>query len=155
MRPGGFSQAGFLGTDESLRSVLEHDGHTLAKLGVTADDLADSLDELLAAAINSKATAIRAGPYTIRIRHYKGPQACPYAVDPHEQPCLGSGNPRFAAIDWSISNSRNGVKLSGPGLIVHLIKAHGFFEGLASPYRVPPERLAELLELGQFASSAR
>jgi hypothetical protein len=28
--------------------------------------------------------------------------------------------------------------MEGPGLIIHLIREHGFFEGLNSPYRVDP-----------------
>jgi hypothetical protein len=41
--------------------------------------------------------------------------------------------------------------MCGPDLIVHLITEHGFFEGQESPYRVDPERLARLLELGPLA----
>jgi hypothetical protein len=61
---------------------------------------------------------------------------------------------RLASIDWDIQNTRSRVRLSGPGLIVHLIDVHTFFEGLQSPYRVAPRALAELLELGPFAALA-
>lgn len=155
MRPGNFSQAGFLGAQESLRQVLEADARTLTELGVSADALADSLGQLLDAAITSTRTITSAGPYKVRLKRYKGPQICPFAPQPHENPCPGRGDKRFASIDWNISNPRNGIHLSGPGLIVHLIAAHSFFEGLASPYRVPPHKLAELLELGSFSSSGR
>ena len=52
-----------------------------------------------------------------------------------------------------IRNGDNGFKLAGPGLIVHLIGAHTFFEGFESPYRVEPRALAQLLQLGPFAST--
>jgi len=155
MRPGNFSQAGFLGREENLRQVLDSDARTLEELGVTADSLGDRLGQLLESAIASTRTQTRVGPYRIRLQRYKGPQICPFAPEPHENPCPGRGDKRFASIDWSISNSRNGTQLTGPGLIVHLIGAHGFFEGIQSPYRVPPRKLAQLLELGSFSSSAR
>lgn len=40
---------------------------------------------------------------------------------------------------------------SAPGLIIHLIREHHFFEGFGSPYRVDPTELARLLELGPCA----
>jgi hypothetical protein len=155
MRPGNFSQAGFLGAGESLRQVLEADTRTLDELGVSADDLADHLSKLLEAAIASTRTITSAGAYKVRLRRYKGVQICPFAPQPHENPCPGRGDKRFASIDWIVRNPRNGIQLSGPGLIVHLIGAHRFFEGLQSPYRVAPRRLAQLLELGPFSSLGR
>lgn len=151
MRPGRFSQTGFLGPAESLQQVLESDARTLEELGLSADLLADRLGGLLAAALDSPDSATTIGPCRIRIQGYKGPQICPFAPQPHENPCPGPGDRRLASIDWSITNLHTGVQLSGPGLIVHLIAAHGFFEGSESPYRVPPRRLAELLELGPFS----
>jgi len=154
MRPGCFSQSGFLGPHESLRQVLDADAQTLAELHVTAEDLAARLGELLEPAVESKALATRAGHYRIRIQRYKGPQICPFAPEPHENPCPG-GSMRLASIDWEIENTRSRIKLSGPGLIVHLVRRHGFFEGPQSPYRVAPRSLAQLLELGPFSATAR
>jgi hypothetical protein len=156
MRPGDFSQKGFLGVDESLRQVLDTDAAELGNLSVNARTLADRLDELLQAAVASKRTVTRVGHYTVRVQRYKGPQICPFAPQPHENPCPGAGGGMLlASIDWDIQNTRSRVRLSGPGLIVHLIGAHGFFEGLQSPYRVAPRALAELLELGPFATPVR
>jgi hypothetical protein len=42
-------------------------------------------------------------------------------------------------------NTALDLELTGPTLITHLIREHGFFEGLESPYRVDPERLPRLL----------
>jgi hypothetical protein len=47
--------------------------------------------------------------------------------------------------------SRN-LELSGSALLPHLIGEHRFFEGPASPYRLEPRALAEILELGPFSS---
>jgi hypothetical protein len=151
MRPGNFSQAGFLGPGESLREVLENDSRELRDLGLSADTLAEQLGTLLEAALEAAKTNTSAGFYKVRIERYKGPQICPFAPQPHENPCPGKGDRRLASIDWMIRNPRSGMQLSGPGLIVHLIASHNFFEGPQSPYRVPPRKLAELLELGPFS----
>ena len=49
MRPGARSDCGFLGADESLHEVLASDAATLAELGVTARELANTLGLLVTA----------------------------------------------------------------------------------------------------------
>jgi hypothetical protein len=49
MRPGAWSECGFLGEAESLRDVLDADAAALAELGVTAQALADTLGLLVEA----------------------------------------------------------------------------------------------------------
>ncbi len=153
MRPGRFSQSGFLGPHESLREVLDEDARTLVELGVSARQLAERLQHILEAAVVTKSTTTHVEHYKVHVQRYKGPQICPFAPQPYENPCSAGGGLRFASIDWDIRNARNRVRLSGPGLIVHLIGAHTFFEGLQSPYRVAPRALAELLELGPFRAA--
>ncbi len=70
-----------------------------------------------------------------------GTQECPFSPPYPSWPC-GAHNAR-----WRIRNRKTGQVMEGPGLIVHLIEAHGFFEGKESPYRVDPRALAELVEL--------
>jgi len=151
MRPGSFSEAGFLGPRERLNDVLAADARMLDDLGVSAQALAEQLGQILEAGVASESSSSRVKRYNVHIRRYKGPQICPFAPEPHENPCPGPGIGRLASIDWKVRNTRNSVELSGPGLIVHLIASHGFFEGLESPYRVAPDALAKLLELGSFS----
>lgn len=131
--------------------MLESDKRLLDQLGLDAETLSSHLRQLLQAAVTSKKATTRAGTYKIRLRRYKGPQICPFASDPYVTPCPVRGDNLLASIDWTITNQHNGTKLSGPGLIVHLIGEHKFFEGLGSPYRVSPLELAKLLELGPFS----
>jgi hypothetical protein len=152
MRPGNFSQAGFLGTEERLVDVLSADDHELRSLGVSPGTLAARLEEILAEALDSNGKLVTAH-YKVRIRRYKGPQLCPFGAQPQESSCFADGDRRLASIDWNIVNRKNNTQLSGPGLIVHLIAAHGFFEGLQSPYRVSPRELIELLELRAASSN--
>ena len=47
MRPRGYSSAGFLGPNEPLEAVMSQDEQTLLKLGISYDQLADGLVEIL------------------------------------------------------------------------------------------------------------
>jgi hypothetical protein len=153
MRPGRFSQVGFLGADESLVDVLAMDTKTLAGMSLTASVLAEGLAALLEPVVASGRSSARVGHYKIVVHRYKGFQICPFASDPHRSQCQDGWGVHYASIDWRIRNVRTGQELAGPGLIVHLVGAHGFFEGLRSTYRVGPQALAQLLELGPYAAS--
>jgi hypothetical protein len=150
MRPGNYSQAGFLGMTENLVEVLASDANELSELDLEAALVAERLGQLVEAAVVTKRTSTRVGHYDVTIQRYKGSQICPFAPQPFENPCPGGGT-KYGSIDWTITNRRRSFRLSGPGLIIHLIGRHGFFEGRQSPYRVSPRSLAELLELGPFA----
>jgi hypothetical protein len=148
MRPGAFSQRGFLGADERLEDVLEADARTLAELGLSPQELADPLDRLIDAAEATRGRSARVDDhFDIGIELFTGFQICPWAPDPHSGQCSAAGGVRHASVEWHLRNRRTGDRLSGPGLIVHLIRAHGFFEGLRSPSRVDPRALARILEL--------
>jgi hypothetical protein len=148
MRPGVFSQTGFLGEDERLEDVLASDARTLAELGITAEELAAPLDRLLDAAEAAGGGSARVDSrFEIRIELFIGFQICPWAPHPHSGQCTAGGGVRHASVEWQLRNLADGSRLRGPGLIVHLIGAHGFFEGIHSPHRVDPRSLARILGL--------
>ncbi len=151
MRPGSFSQVGFLGPNERLADVLARDSATLSRLGVTGDQMADALEALIAAGNAQRDRPVTVGGrFRVLVTVYTGFQICPFAPDPHHEQCTAAGGARYASVDWTIRNLATGQEMSGPGLLTHLIRAHQFFEGLESPYRIDPEELARLLELGPF-----
>jgi hypothetical protein len=143
MRPGVLSQAGFLGAEDRLDEVLKEDARTLATLGITAADVADRIRKIVDVAIRQSRNGRDDGSYTIgkfrvRLEQWGGFQECPW---------LCEDEPAWASIDFVIENRKTGAKLSGPGLIVHLIAKHDFFEGPGCPYRVDPRQAAAVLEL--------
>jgi hypothetical protein len=146
MRPGIFSLKGFLGPNERLSDVLDHDAKILAALGTTTVQLAAALDELLHLAVASKRDTASRPPYEIRITRFKGFQLCPWTSTPIHGQCTIGGGVQYGSIDWLVRNKNNKTELKGPGLIVHLIRDHDFFEGLQSPYRIDPLKLYQLLE---------
>jgi hypothetical protein len=188
MRPGRWSDGGFLGANERLEEVLAADRRTLAELGLARQEIVEPLsllidapytvmpdwsDELgsltrchpeweverwepLRTAIAQRFGRVDCtgpfaarvgGRYEVVVAAYLGYVACPWGTAFPEASCgRGSG-------DWWIRDTTRGLGLRGPSLITHLIEKHGFFEGFESPYRVDPAALAEMLELGPFATT--
>jgi hypothetical protein len=144
MRPGAFSQGGFLGPHERLRDVLAEDAQTVTTLGVTCERIAERLRQTLERALVSPRRRARVDGLFVQVEKFKGFQICPWARSPHQGQCTAGGGVQFASIEWDIANAR-GEKIHGPGLAVHLIRDHHFFEGKDSPYRLDPRRLVSLL----------
>jgi hypothetical protein len=150
MRPGVLSQGGFLGENERLADVLARDSQTLAELGVTHEGLAGKLGALVRMGEAASHSTRRIGHFEVQVTVYCGFQMCPWSPDIHSSQCTAGDGIQFGSLDWCIRNVRSGQEMCGPGLIVHLIRDHHFFEGFGSPYRVDPRGLARLLELGPF-----
>ena len=175
MRPGNWSEGGFLGPHERLMEVIREDDETLKRIGVTHEQIADKIEELVKAGREwygivgrvliklgdeledwiEGFRGLRLGPsdipfvvgnFSITVKRYRGYQLCPWAKD-HDHLCTVGSGPRYGDTDFVITNNRTGEELRGPGLIVHLIRDHHFFEGKQSPYRVDPEKAARVFKL--------
>jgi len=148
MRPGAFSQSGFLGPEERLDEVMLHDDRIMSKLKVTYGELARRLEELIIVGERSPGHNVRVKErFEVLVIVYKGFQICPWSPYPDRAQCLAGEGANHASVVWKVRNLRSGQAMRGPGLIVHLIRDHHFFEGLESPERVDPELLSRLLEL--------
>ncbi|MGO8865311.1 MAG: hypothetical protein ACLQME_02305 [Alphaproteobacteria bacterium] len=147
MRPGAFSKTGFLGPNERLRDVIAADAKTLQKLNLTYAEIAFKLDALIAAAEASPVHRARLRALQCRVQVYQGFQICPWALGSPDAQCSAGLGVRHGSVDWWVTNLRTGEEMKGPGLVVHLIRDHHFFEGLMSPNRVDPSRLAHILDL--------
>ncbi len=176
MRPGAFSQLGFLGSTESLEQALTDDGRALAGLGLTPEQAALAIERILQAAFEQKKALLKSkerrdlyrdegersvlqgyprravqispddlpstnigylveGKFQVFIAQYRGFQECPWDCQ----------NEYSGSYDFAILNRASGEFFGGPGLIVHLIRRHHFFEGLQSPYRVDPARVMRVI----------
>lgn len=202
MRPGQWSQAGFLGNAETLADVIAQDEQTLERLGVTHAQIASALDHLLDAATEAyqdrqelsqeyswgdlaqllkqgalppEDKGVRLGDHQVFLQVYAGYQFCPWTVirrpwsvnkpgtpvriEYHDKevyiitvnglalPCQGGMSYRYGDSEFVIINRASKEYVWGPGLIVHLIRDHRFFEGTQTPYRVDPEQVARVLGL--------
>ena len=145
MRPGAFSRSGFLGLNERLADVISADAKVLSELGLSCAVLASKLDELVSAAEASPARQARIGALECQVQVHQGFQICPWAPDPHRAQCDAGLGVRHASVDWRIANVETAEEMKGPGLVIHLIRDHEFFEGPMSPNRVDPLQLGRLL----------
>ena len=147
MRPGAFSRTGFLGAEEKLRDVIAADAETLQNLHLSYAEIASKLDDLLVAAEASPTRRARVGELECAIRVHQGFQFCPWAPSSPRAQCTAGLGVRHASVDWQIINLQTREEMNGPGLAVHLIRDHHFFEGPMSRNRVDPTRLARQLGL--------
>ena len=161
MRPGRMSRSGFLHESESLRDVIERDSATLLRAGITHEQIADRLECIVGRAMRIVELAYRsrgendppqpedlwqkgvqAGPFSLKRDSWEGSQDCPF-VTAEGDACEYS---TYAYCDFVVTNTRSGLPLPFPGLAIHLIRDHHFFEGNV-PHRVHPELACAVLHL--------
>lgn len=193
MRPGAYSNQGFLGATESLEAVREQDRKTLERLGVSCEAIASALEGILQAVADQRSQSLqtrhrgekmedyknrieavrsqeipipdldqpesipkfslenlpdadigyRVGSnFQIFITQYRGTQDCPWGCD----------RDPWSDFDFLLLNRQTGEFVVAPGMIVHLLREHQFFEGLESPYRVDPESVVRVLVLSPQSS---
>ncbi len=128
---------GFMGHDRrSAAEIIQADAAALAKCGVTAALLARRMRELTALAQTGLGTQVDAGggDLLVSCEECKGWLVCPW------------GHPgRYAKRVTTAERPKTGATLAWTDLNVHLIEAHGFFEGRGSAFRIEPEAAAEFL----------
>lgn len=135
LKPGRLSQAGFLGEDERLIEVIAADEVTLKKLGITFEQVADRIEYfIIAVNYPTNKPKIVDSIYEVTGTSWRGMQECPWG-----------DRGEYSNMDFQIKNTKTGESILFPGLIVHLIRKHHFFEGKKSSYRVEPKRVIEVL----------
>jgi hypothetical protein len=168
MRPGAYSDKGFLGPDESLEEVIRRDEMTLRDMRITYEEIADAISRLLDDAVRQPYKPNGVGSRIPDLYNRLGTKSVPYFDQDHLpgadegysashhqvffvqfrglQGCpwgCDSGGSR----DFLILNRTTGEYFTGPSLIVHLIREHHFFEGTGTPFRTDPFKAARVLGL--------
>jgi hypothetical protein len=150
MRPGRLSARGFLGLDEKLEDVLAGDSKTVKGLGITHKQLADRVEYFIRKSIqmlkdtyeingNIPDNTANIEKYKVRVISWKGFQECPW--------CAHLRRYQYSSLDFMVTNKETGEKVTFPGLIVHLIRMHKFYEGKGTPYRLDPAKAARVLDI--------
>jgi hypothetical protein len=140
MAPGILCRDGFLGDDpRPLEDILEADNSAVVGLGTSHEEIADRLEAIYQRAraafghfveINDRLTA--------RFREVMGRIPSPWP-----------GDGIFPKGEVELRDAETGRTLCFTALSMHLIRAHGFYQGRGSPYRLEPAELAELFGLGE------
>ena len=143
MRPGIISRDGFLGTDwRPLRAIIEEDDSRVGALGLTHAAIAERLRYFTQAArARLGAAAVVDKLYQVRVYEVRGKIHCPWDHPGGYGKCL-----------VYLRRLDTGEDLTWTDLHIHMIEAHGFYEGTGSTYRLSPARLKRVLGLGQAPS---
>lgn len=132
------SAEGFLGRDQrQLDEIIADDLSTCDKIGTTPSKIAAALDVVFAKAEARFGAAVEILP-SISAAHAdaKGSISSPFP-----------GEGTFDKGETIITNSMTGEKFRVTRLSIHLIRMHGFFQGVGSKYRIEPDRIASTLGL--------
>jgi hypothetical protein len=141
MAAGVLCREGFVGADtRPLQEILDTDRSTVERLGCTHEQLADRLRRVCEAAMAGLGTPVLVedGRLTAEYREAMGYIPCPWA-DAARRP---KG-------EVEITDPRTGRSLVCTPLSVHLIEAHGFYQGRGSRYRLEPADVAALFQLDE------
>ena len=138
MKPGIITRDGFLGDDaRQLATILDEDQATVNRLGLDHETIATRLRQLMQKAREGLGTDVEVdGKLLVRADDVRGDLPCPW---PH--------GGLYAKTNVRVRNIETGDTLMFTGLQIHLIGAHGFYEGRGSRFRLEPEKLKRILGL--------
>jgi hypothetical protein len=138
--PSIFSGEGFLGNDtRPVIEIISNDLALLDKTGITADKIAELLTEVYNKAVKGFGADVEVFPGVYgKYNESMGKIPSPF-----------TGEGVFPKGEVVVRYSASGDEMVLTPLSIHLIKAHGFFQGRGSRYRIEPEKAADLLKLKQ------
>ena len=138
MKPGIITRDGFLGLDKrNLIDILIEDDETVKRMNLTHQIIANRMLELRDAGMKGLGDFITIEPhYEVRVDSVRGKLPCPF------------GDPGvFPKTNITVRNMEQNREIIYTDLHIHLIYAHGFYEGKGSPFRLEPLDLVNVLEV--------
>ncbi len=134
---------GFLGHDQrAVQTIVATDAAELARLGCTHEQLAARMAEITAKARPAQGASARIDDrIDARVDDARGLLACPW----------GCPHPYLKSVT-TISRRGTTASIHWSDLGVHLIAAHGFFQGQGSPFRLEPRDLVNILYASKEAT---
>ena len=136
-------ESGYLGTDSrALASILKADAEAVSRAGCTHAAVASRLKALRDAGLAGLGEPVRVPPhYNVCAESERGRLACPF------------GDARdIRKTNVTVANRATGACLVFTDLNIHLIEAHGFYEGRGAPFRIEPETALTALEITAAAT---
>ncbi len=139
MAPGVYCRDGFLGTDRRpLSEILDTDRSTVEALGVSQERIAAQLADALKTAMRTFGATVKIGDHLTAVYH----EAMGRIPSPF-------GDGMFAKGEVELGDTRTGERICITPLSVHLIAAHGFYQGVGSRYRLEPAMLCRMFDLSE------
>lgn len=138
MQPGALTGTGMLGTDRrQFAEIIESDHTEVQRLGLTHEKIAARMRELRdAGAKGFGFEIIVQDHFAVRVDSVRGRLSCPFQ---HK----GSYRKEYT----EVRNLKNGIQVLYSDLNIHMIEAHGFYEGRGAEFRQDPAKLAHALEI--------
>jgi hypothetical protein len=137
-KDGNISLDGFLGSDRRpLAEIIRADNESVKKLGLAHRAIADRMQFLREKGKDSLGEFVAVGPhFEVSCEIARGLLSCPFGE---------AGRIRKTMV--TVRNLRLRKEIIFSDLNIHLIGAHGFYEGRGSPFRLEPVELAKILEI--------
>ena len=138
MRPGVLTVEGFLGEDRrNLVEILIADDAKVQRQGLTQQAIADRMKELRDEGKRGLGLEEPVGDhFEVLVEEVRGGLPCPFG-------CPGL----IKKSNTTVRNTESGERLTYTDLSIHLIEAHGFYQGAPSTFRLDPEHLKKHLEI--------
>ncbi len=142
MQPGRLSLDGYTGEDSrSLEAIINDDQIILRDLNLTAEAMGKFMRRLTRAGMEAQGEPVVFEGFEVEVTEYMGWIPCPF-----------KDNRKFGKRITNVTNLTTGEHLSWTDVGIHLIKDHGFFQGVGSPFRLEPAHLAAFLNMDQQGS---
>lgn len=140
MRPGKITRDGFLGSDTRLLcEIIDTDNAVVRAAGLTHADIAARMRQLRDAGARGLGQTIKVAPhFEVTVDAVRGKLPCPFL---HEG--------LFQKIFVIVSNLSIKESVTFTDMNIHMIEAHGFYEGRGATFRQEPVTLIRVLEITQ------
>jgi hypothetical protein len=137
MRPGCITLKGMLGADSRhLVDILIDDAGEVQRLGTTHEAIAARMQALRDAGVEGLGESISVdNRYEIRVDSVRGVLPCPFEDGVVQKTFI------------QVRNLALKREITYTDLHIHMIKAHGFYEGRGSSFRLVPRDLVEILDV--------
>jgi len=138
MKPGKFSSTGFLGTDtRNLFDIIADDNITVSQLSVSHEMIAEKLQYFRDKGFDSYGTSVTIDEkWRVTVDSFRGKLICPFE---HK------GLYRKTLIELIYIPENLTVQYTD--LSIHMIREHGFYQGIGSRFRLEPEILVKIFAL--------
>lgn len=137
MQPGRLAADGFLGDDtRNLSEIIRDDLAVLNDLGIKPEQIARAMRRITRAAMQGLEDPVEFEGYEAYINEARGFLGCPF-----------KDNRRANKRNTYVTDLETGEKMRWSNLNIHLIEAHGFFQGKGADFRLEPAELVRFLKL--------
>jgi len=138
MKKGVLVLEGFLGDDKrNLVDIINEDNETVKRLGFTHQIIAEKLNELREIGLKAiEQSVIYKDHIEIKVEIFRGKLPCPFGE-----------KGIYQKSEIVVINKKIDEQIKYTDLSIHLIKEHGFYQGVGSPYRLDPEKIVRVLEI--------